>query len=42
MDRRDFLKHLSWVISAGSVLGGLPVDAWARMLNTTYDNTKHN
>jgi Fe-S-cluster-containing hydrogenase components 1 len=42
MDRRDFLKHFCWVISAGSVLGGLPADAWARMLNKTYDTTKHN
>lgn len=41
MDRRDFLKRLCWVISAGGVLGGMPADAWARILNKTYDTTKH-
>jgi len=42
MDRRDFLKHLCWVISSGGILGGLSADAWAKMLNKDYDTSKHN
>ena len=41
MDRRDFLKHLGWVISSGTIMGGMSADAWARILNNNYDTTKH-
>ena len=41
MDRRDFLKHLGWVISSGTIMGGMSADAWARILNNKYDTSKH-
>ena len=41
MDRRDFLKRFCWGILSGGILGGMPAAAWARILNKTYDTTKH-
>src|SRR3990172_7887075 len=41
MDRRDFLKNLGLVISAGGVIGGLATDSWAKILNKDYDTKKH-
>ena len=41
MDRRDFLKRFCWGILSGGILGGMPSAAWARILNKTYDTTKH-
>ena len=41
MERRDFLKHLCWVISSGGIMSGLTADAWAAILNKDYDTTKH-
>ncbi len=41
MDRRNFLKHLSLVISSGALAGGLSSSAWAKIINKDYDTSKH-
>ncbi len=41
MDRRDFLKNLSLVISSGALAGGLSSSAWAMIINKDYDTSKH-
>lgn len=42
MDRRDFLKNLGLVVSAGGIGVGLSANAWALILNKDYDTLKHN
>jgi tetrathionate reductase subunit B len=42
MDRRDFLKNLGLVVSAGGIGGGLSAEAWALIINKDYDTSKHN
>jgi tetrathionate reductase subunit B len=42
MDRRDFLKNLGLVVSAGGIGGGLSAEAWALVINKDYDTSKHN
>jgi tetrathionate reductase subunit B len=41
MDRREFLKNLSLIVSAGGIAGGLSQDAWAQIINKDYDTSKH-
>lgn len=41
MDRRDFLKNLGLVVSAGGVMAGLSTDSWSKIINKDYDTTKH-
>lgn len=42
MERRDFLKNLCLVVSAGGIVGGLSADAWGLIINKDYDTSKHN
>jgi tetrathionate reductase subunit B len=42
MDRRDFLKNLGLVVSAGGIGMGLSAEAWALIINKDYDTSKHN
>jgi Fe-S-cluster-containing dehydrogenase component len=42
MDRRDFLKNLGLVVSAGGIGVGLSAEAWALIINKDYDTSKHN
>ena len=41
MDRRNFLKNICLVISAGGIAGGLTSDLWATIINKDYDTSKH-
>lgn len=41
MERRDFLKNILYVVSAGGIVGSLSPDLWASIADGGYDASKH-